>query len=129
VTGKVLGWDRRDNGGGAAVNKTWNNAIDEASAHSVGTFTTGWRLPNVNEATSICNHELANVINYAPFNKSASLTYWLSTTRGTSGTNAFYLFGPTTSLTSYIAAAAKTSSSGYRWLAVRTFTVTGTTLT
>jgi len=129
VTGKVLGWDRRDNGDGSNVNKTWNNSIDEALAHSVGTFTTGWRLPNVNEAGSICNHELANVINYAPFNKSVAFTYWLSTTRGTSGANAFYLFGVTTSLSSHIAAAAKTASAGYRWLAVRTFTVTGTTLT
>jgi hypothetical protein len=121
----VLGWDRRVNGGGANTDRTWNQAIDEAFAHSVGTFTSGWRLCNRNEAMSICNDGASTWLNYAPFNFIAAQGFWLSSTRATATTNSTFFF-PTNHT---IVGAAKSSGGALRWLACRTFTVTGTTLT
>jgi hypothetical protein len=41
----VLGYYRISNG----VNINWNDAIDNSLLVSIGTFTTGWRLPNIKE--------------------------------------------------------------------------------
>ena len=118
----VLGYKR------TATNVTsggWNNAIDTCLAISIGTFTSGWRLANVNEWNNIMNRELTNVISYAPFN-TFTFTYTQSHTSTTykSATSA-YSWGVNS--LGIITAKDKTENSSC--LAVRTFTVTGTTLT
>jgi len=102
-----------------ASDVTWNAAIDAAAALSVGGFTSGWRLPNIHEMLSICNYQLTQLLNYSPFN--VTNTLWLSTTYAASTTLAYTLSG------SWINLSGKSGAAG-RWMAIRTFTVTGTTL-
>lgn len=115
----VLGYFRVPNVG--TVN--WDTATDQCLANTFGTFN-GCRLPNVTEFINIMNREIAFTVsglNYAPFNI-ASAEFWLSNTLGGSSTNKFHSFnfnlginfGGGTNLKKYIP--------------VRTFTVTGTTL-
>lgn len=99
---------------------TWDVAIDSAKALSVATFTSGWRLPNKREMENIYNYELISCMNYAPFN--IINTIWISTTYSAATTLAY------TATSSWINLSAKSGASG-RWIAVRDFTVTGTTLT
>jgi hypothetical protein len=116
----VLGYKRTAtniNSGG------WNNAIDTCLAISIAPFTTGWRLANLNEWTNIMNKELANPVGYAPMS-----SFIFANTAHTSST-----YKPVPSVYSwgigsngYITAKDKTETSSC--LAVRTFTVTGTTL-
>jgi hypothetical protein len=113
---KVLGYYRVI----SAVDVTWNVAIDSALALSVGSFTSGWRLVNRKEIDNIYNYELSQCINYAPFN--IINTIWCSTTYTASTTLAY------TATVSWINLSAKIGA-GARWMAVRDFTVTGTTLT
>jgi hypothetical protein len=122
----VLGYDRRVNGGGANTDKTWNNAIDEALAHSIVGYTSGWRLTNRTEGLNICSDAaITNWLNYAPFNLSASVGFWVSNTIATSTANSTFFFPVNRTLVQV----SKTSAGSLRWLACRTFTVTGTTLT
>jgi hypothetical protein len=118
----VLGYKRTDNG----VNITWDNSIDGALAVSLGTFTTGWRLPNINEIICICNWSLAanRYLAYSPFLLSGAFTYWSSTTNAVS-TGSAQTFVNNTAV---ISTTSKTTSTSMRYFAVRTFTVTGTTL-
>ena len=104
-----------------SVDMTWNNAIDQSLALNISTFTSGWRLANRREILNIYNDELTAGMNYSPFN--INLTLWTSTTFRFTTTNAF-----TVSSSGISNIAAKSGASGRR-LAVRTFTVTGTTLT
>lgn len=117
-TGKVLGYYRLPQ-----ATAIWDNAID----NSLGTFGTfsGCRLWNLSEALNLFNLSLALPINYVPFSISTTGSFWTSTTRP-DATIAAYSFtyqggwaiggntGKTTSL---------------RYIVVRTFTVTGTSLT
>jgi hypothetical protein len=122
----VLGYDRRVNGGGANTDKTWNNAIDQALAHSIVGYTSGWRLTNRTEALNICSDDaILTWLNYAPFNISASVGFWVSNTIATSTGNSTFFFPVNRTIVS----SGKTASASLRWLACRTFTVTGTTLT
>ena len=122
----VIDWSTYD---GSVVNGyykvlttvTWNNAIDQCLALSVGTFTSGWRLVNKNELFSLHNPELIQGLDYAPFN--LPFTLWTSTTWKFITTYAF-----TMAATSTMSVTDKTGISGSR-LPVRTFTVTGTILT
>jgi hypothetical protein len=118
----VLGYKRTDNG----VNITWANAIDGALAVSLGTFTTGWRLPNINEIICICNWSLAanRYLAYSPFVLNGAVTYWSSTTNAVTTTAAQTFVNNT----AVIGSTSKTTSTSMRYFAVRTFTVTGTTL-
>ena len=100
---------------------TWNNAIDTSVALSVGTYTSGWRLANRVELINIYNHELVAGFDYAPFN--INFTLWSSTAWKFTTTFAF-----TVSNTGIMSVTDKSGASGYR-LSIRTFTVTGTTLT
>jgi len=102
-------------------NIIWNNAIDTSLALSVGTYTSGWRLVNRNELLAIYNPELTQGMNYVPF--SFLGTIWSSTTWKFITTYAYTL-----SDTGISSVADKTGLSGKR-LPIRTFTVTGTTLT
>lgn len=99
---------------------TWNVAIDSALALSVGSYTSGWRLPNKREMENIYNYELVSCMNYPPFN--FINTIWISTTYAAANTLAY------TATSSWINLSAKAGLSG-RWIGVRNFTVTGTTLT
>lgn len=108
-----------------ATGKTWNNAVDECLAFSVGTYTSGWRLPNIREIFNLTNYvnDQNNLLNYTPLNLSSlGRVYWSSTTiiGTTTAAYAFSNVGLTTQQ-------AKTSA--YTYFPVRTFTVTGTTLT
>lgn len=101
----------------------WNNSIDTCLAISITGFTTGWRLANVNEWNNVINRELSNPLGYTPFSSFA----WTFTSHTSSTYNAassVYAWG--ISLKGDIAAKDKSENSSC--LAVRTFTVTGTTL-
>lgn len=115
---KVLGWYRTVN----AVNVAWNAAVDGALTISVIGYTTGWRLPNIMEFCSIINWGLTSYLNYAPFNF-GGLAFQTSTTWGFTTTNNI-----TIGSTGFPGISAKTNASG-RYVGVRDFTVTGTTLT
>jgi hypothetical protein len=117
----VLGYRRTDNG----VNINWNDAIDGALLVSIGTYTTGWRLPNFKELSVLINFGSANILDYSPFNLSTSLQNWTSTTANSS-TNRAYRIQNATSVVAHIT---KTTSSNLRYIPCRTFTVTGTILT
>jgi hypothetical protein len=114
----VLGYYRVVN----ALNVNWNTAIDSALVLSIGTFTSGWRLPNAMEFASILNWGLISFLNYAPFNF-GGFAFQTSTTWGYTTTNNI-----TIGSTGFFGISAKTNASG-RFIGVRTFTVTGTTLT
>ena len=113
----VLGWRRTRSAG-----VTWNNAIDGALALSIGTFTSGWRVPNFMELQSILNFGTALRLNYAPFNISTAYNqgFWTSTTADSTGSA--YLLLTAGCITQYL----KVYS--YTYIPCRTFTVTGTTL-
>jgi hypothetical protein len=113
---EVLGYYRTI----SPVDVTWNVAIDSALALSVGSYTSGWRLPNKREMENIFNYGLSQCMNYAPFN--IINTIWISTTYTASTTLAY------TATVSWINLSAK-SGTGGRYIGVRNFTVTGTILT
>jgi len=100
--------------------RTWNDTIDWAIAVSVGTFTSGWRLGNIREYINIQNYGSNFSMQYAPFNTTAQ--FWTSNTVLLISSNAWQIssVGEAKSL-------AKTST--LNGIAVRNFTVTGTTLT
>lgn len=110
-----------------ATGNTWNQAIDNCLAFSVGTFTSGWRLPNMKEIYNLVNfaNDPSNFLNYSPINLSSSgRLYWSSNTNVAGTVNAYFfnnvgMTGQTT----------KTTSVAFTYFPVRTFTVTGTTLT
>ena len=117
----VLGWYRVLGG-----LTSWGTAVSNARNLSIGTFTNGWRLPNVNELLSICNFSFTNTpwyLNTAPFNFND--TFWLSTTVAhDTGSAYFTAYNP--GVTRVIRENGKTNVG--KWCGVRTFTVTGTTL-
>lgn len=116
----VLGYYTNLNGS----NVNWDQAIDGAAALSVGSFTSGWRLPNRNEFNNIVNDAQTYPINYAPFNFTISYTYWCSTSLAVAPTVYAYRY-----LTYNLdPVQLKTVSVNCRFFAVRTFTVSGTTL-
>jgi hypothetical protein len=110
-----------------ATGKTWNNSIDECLAFSVAPFTSGWRLPNMKEIFNLMNfgNDQNNFLNYSPFNlSSAGRVYWSSNTVLNATTQAYVLTNIGT-----LNVTAKTTTVAYTYFPVRTFTVTGTTLT
>ena len=117
----VLGYKRTAT---SIITGGWNNAIDTCLAISIATFTTGWRLANVNEWNNIINRELTSPLGYTPFT-----SFVFASTSHTSTTYkavpSVYCWGIST--VGSIFAKDKTESASC--LAVRTFTVTGTTLT
>ena len=102
---------------------SWNDAIDNSLSHSVGTFTSGWRLINLKELMNIVKQDNQQLLGYAPINL-FSVSLWTSTTRRSPFL--VYRFGsanndPLTTTTIL--------STLLNTFPVRTFTVTGTTLT
>ena len=112
----VLGWYK-----GAFPIEVWNDAIDNALTLSVGTFTSGWRLPNATEAFSILNYGASSSWNYAPFNNTTLSVVWTATTYNAGTSNAMV------SWSDHRIAERSKASTSYS-MRCRTFTVTGTTL-
>jgi hypothetical protein len=102
---------------------TWNQAIDAALAFTIGTFTTGWRLANLMEYSSLFNfgNSPVNKLNYSPFNLTTDL--WSSNTHANATTYAFYIVNGANDYYYFLLKATAVKA-----LFVRTFTVTGTTL-
>jgi len=116
----VLGWRRTSNG----VDINWNDSIDGALAVSIGTFTTGWRLPNIQELFSLLNFSLTNPLNYSPINLGTStFGYWSGTNNST---QAFRVINAVS--VNSLGAFTKTTPTSMRYIPCRVFTVTGTTL-
>ena len=111
----VLGWYIGD----ALTARVWNDAVDICLTYSIGTFTSGWKLPNSAEYFSIMNYSAPSLLNYSPFNYALGVIS--STTVGVSS----ILFVPQNSATGTPA----NKGASYRHFATRIFTVTGTTLT
>jgi len=110
-----------------ATGQSWNTAIDNSLSYSVGTFTSGWRLPNMKEIFNLINYanDSNNFLNYSPLNLSQTgRVYWSSNTLSSATTSAY-----TFNNTGVTSQAAKTTTVNMTYFSVRTFTVTGTTLT
>ncbi len=124
VAGTVLGYYRV--AGGTDV---WSDAVANAASTSVGSFTSGWRLTNMNEL-----HNLAKInsgalsgqgraFNWSPINQgNLNTRYWTSSTLD-KYTNQPYYFS------NFFGGGGIVATQLYNWIACRTFTVTGTTLT
>ena len=104
-----------------ASDVAWNTAIDSALSLSIVGFTSGWGLPNKREMENICNYQLAQLLGYSPFTL-GGFTIWTSTTYLASTTLAYSMANSWVNLSSKLGL-------GGRWIACRTFTVSGTTLT
>jgi len=116
----VLGWYNV-----FQVDGDWIASVAAALTKSVGTFTSGWRMPNCNELNSIINRGITPTLNYAPFNQNVNLNIYVSTTRSDISTQScYFILG-----SGLIGGFTKTSNFGGRQLVCRNFTVTGTTLT
>ena len=108
---------------------TWDDAIDNALATSIGSYTSGWRLPNINELWSLMNMGVTGNkgLNYYPWTEltwAYQLSiYWSSTTTAYASTQAVALKNFTIEIDN------KTKTTVYNWIPVRNFTVSGTTLT
>jgi hypothetical protein len=103
---------------------TWNNAIDNSLSLSVGSYTTGWRLWNYYESVNFMFFESNYQYNYSPLNGgTTNNSYWTSNTyKQNTG------FAWCSSNIGQHPINDKTTAAGLR-IAVRNFTVTGTTLT
>ena len=113
----LLGWYRVIN----VSNVTWNTAIDNCLAVTVGAFTTGWRLPNRAEIFNICLHEGATLnlpLNYTPFNISLATVFYTSTTQAATTTNCFTLTN-----NSNVTLGVSTKTGNGRYFPVRTFSL------
>ena len=109
-----------------ATGNTWNQAVDNSLSYSVGTFTSGWRLMNMIEIFNLINfaNDGSNFLNYSPVNLSSiGRLYWSSNTV-VGSTTAAYCFNNIGG----IGIVSKTTSANMTYIRVRTFTVTGTTL-
>jgi hypothetical protein len=112
----VLGWRRT-----LTNSKNWNQSIDECLLVSIGTFTSGWRLPNVRELHYITNFSVSNGLNYSPLNITGNFNIWTSSTRPDLTTFAYVK-----NFTTLFTAIDKTTV--FEYIPCRNFTVTGTTL-
>ena len=120
--GEVLGYCKDINSNGTS---DWNDAIDYGLAFSIGTFTSGWRIPSARELNNLNNYETGSQhLNYTPFNFSSSVDLWTSTTRESNTANAYTLRNGIGDIRGF----AKTIATKYN-IPCRDFTVTGTTLT
>jgi hypothetical protein len=121
VTGKVLGYVKNFISLGT---KNRDNSVADSLTYSIGTFTSGWRLGNRKEYFNLVNDGVGtNVLNYAPFNYNLNFQAWMSTSRQDGAT--FLVF-----INQYGSVGIGIgTSTNLNYIPVRTFTVTGTTLT
>ena len=115
---------------GTSQGSDWNNAIDNALAYSIGTYTSGWRLPNIRELQNLQDWSIDFFQrDYAPFNTlgSSNVQYydlWSSTSLPESPAfSKLYLEAEIGYTQDALSSANKAS------IPVRNFTVSGTTLT
>lgn len=110
---------------------TWSEALELANNHSVGSFTSGWRLPNVSEVLNIWNFSLNPPLAYSQWFKRSFGGVWARGAMWTSTTPARWTGGAirTRSDNSTVDTQNKTNTPCRDGFAVRDFTVTGTTLT
>jgi hypothetical protein len=103
----------------------WDTAIDNCLTLVVSVYSSGWRLINRNEVNNLVNMSTSRALNYFPFIYGASDNnfYWTSSTYSFNNTFAFRLQQQSGG---GLAQSLKTGTS--RYIPVRTFTVTGTTL-
>jgi hypothetical protein len=104
---------------------SWNSMIDWCLALSHGGFTSGWRMANENEVKNIKLPSTAGFFNYSPFNIPNVFFYHTSSTDPLLTTSAIYQNWNSYNFLSF----PKTQDAGIKPIPVRTFTVTGTTLT
>ncbi len=116
--------------GGTNRGSNWDTAVSSALTHREGTYTSGWRLANIRELQNLQDWSIDFFQrNYAPFNTlgSSNVAYsdlWSSTSLPEAPTSSkLYLEAEI----GYTQDAGKTSTKSS--IPVRTFTVTGTTLT
>lgn len=119
----VLGYRRTFSGS----NIDWSTAISGANALSIGSYTTGWSVTNRNELESLMPDGgiTTSFFNFNPFNLTADLNIWTSTTHAITTANAIFL-GSTGN--GNFGNVSKAIALG-RYLPCRQFTVSGTTLT
>jgi hypothetical protein len=115
----VLGYYRLN----SALSHTWTQAVAWGLGLSTGGFTSGWRLPNINELMNLMNFSLAQNLNYSPISLTG-LSQFSSTTSPRVTTNAYEVIANSDTP---IFERSKVSARNTIF-AVRTFTVTGTTL-
>ena len=115
---------------GTSQGSDWNNAIDNALAYSIGTYTSGWRLPNIRELQNLQDWSISSFQrDYAPFNTlgSSNVQYydlWSSTSLPEAPSSSkLYLEAEIGYTTDTLYSDNKAS------IPVRNFTVSGTTLT
>jgi hypothetical protein len=115
----VLGYFR----GSINVNRPWTDALLWAAGLNPEGYT-GWRLPNIKELQNLANYDFGGgVLTYSPVSL-VSNSFWSSTTANNNSAAAYTMSGG-----NGIISATSGKTSGFRTLACRTFTVTGTTLT
>ncbi len=106
---------------------TWANMISNCNSHTVGTYTSGWRLANIRELYNISNYGIWPHT-YTPiniFNGGASMSFiWASTSYPYSPSNQACAYN-----WNYVNLFGRSKTSSYPGMPVRTFTVNGTTLT
>lgn len=119
VAGTVLGYYRTPLSGAI-----WATQISNCAAVSIGTFTSDWRMWNFREMFNICKGESNPNINYTPFNINMGNYYWSSTSR-----DATFAVALLTNGAGSYASLLLNKANSYQSIAVRNFTVTGTTLT
>jgi len=118
----VLGYDRTQRNG-----LSWNDAINACLSLSIGTFTSEWRMSNFNEVNNIWNKGNILLMSYSPFNHGTGFRrYWTNTTYPASTTTAYIYQQAGVAIATQNKT---TATSGDYYIPVRTFTVTGTTLT
>ena len=117
----VLGWAKSPIIG----NITWANAITAAASASYGSYSSGWRLPNIVEHFYLMNWGDSAYTNYAPFGPQplGAKLWWTSSSQASNTAVAWII------RESGVLSALLKTSNGNRYQPVRTFTVTGTTLT
>lgn len=117
----VIGYNIDD----SYIEEVWDDAVTGSAATSIGTFTSGWRLVNYQEASKIGRTTLGltRFYNYAPIN-ATSFRFWTSTTFPTNINRAYRVDNLNFSINNRD----KIAGDGKR-LPVRTFTWNGTALT
>lgn len=114
---KVLGYKRT-----LETSAIWNTAIDNSLTAIVGVYSSGWRMINRTELINVFNASVL-ALNYNPFNLSDSSVIATSTTWSGNTAYMWRWNGTSGSLSFGI------KSDPNTYLIVRTFTVSGTTLT
>jgi hypothetical protein len=110
---------------------TWADAITLANNHSEGSFTSGWRLPNLLEFANVCNYNSNPTLAYPVWFKSSFGGVWARGSMWLSTTTPQFTGGALRARIDQgiFDRQSKTGTSAKDGFAVRDFTVNGTILT